>query len=193
MGDQTKDQLHSIEWVKSSSYSSKVDWSKKTGVLGHSMGGIATIRSASSSSAISQHNMGAAVMLHPCAQSGAALVPSLFLTGSADVVCLPAYVKAAYNSVAGGVAKAYSSISGATHLEPQTGYPNRWTLWVVAHFDCHIKDNSYGCEGIYGGATTSGNCPICASSSCGVTMNECHHANEPPFLANSFNETAVLV
>jgi len=186
--NQDKDQQRSIEWVKSSKYSSKVDWGKKTGVFGHSMGGMATIKSASSSSAIKAHNIGAAVMLHPCAQSGSAKVPSLFFTGSLDTVCLSTFVKAAYNSAS--TAKAYAQIRGATHLEPQTGFPNRETIWVAAMFDCHIKGDQHACGNIYGKSPPNPCYSLCTCQA--VPMSECHHTNEPIVMLDNFNETVLV-
>jgi len=42
--DESKDQVRNIEWARTDpTYSTKVDWTKKVGVTGHSMGGGATL------------------------------------------------------------------------------------------------------------------------------------------------------
>lgn len=69
-----------------------VDGSTGTGVFGHSMGAMATVKSAERSAA-SGHNIKAAVPLHPCYDVWMApaevSVPIMFTTGSADTICSP--------------------------------------------------------------------------------------------------------
>ncbi len=83
---QTADQIHSLEWVKTSEFASYVDWSKPTGVFGHSMGGGATHLSAQNQAAVKANNIGAAMALHPVYVAGGSYVPIFYGTGSKDTV-----------------------------------------------------------------------------------------------------------
>ncbi len=38
---ETEDQIHSLDWAKTSKFASRIDWDKPTGVMGHSMGATA--------------------------------------------------------------------------------------------------------------------------------------------------------
>jgi len=135
-----------------------IDFDKKTGVLGHSMGGGATYHSAGQASAVHGQNIGAAVALHPQIQGPGAstllpitnsLVPIFFGTGSADRIVGPKSVLYAYYDTQ-NVSKAFSEIAGAGHLEPCNGYANRHTEYAIAMFDCHLLSKQSQCDKIYG-------------------------------------------
>jgi len=42
-----------------------IDWSSQVGIMGYSMGGLATMNTASNQDAVSRFNIGAAVLQHP--------------------------------------------------------------------------------------------------------------------------------
>lgn len=176
--DAWKDQIHSLAWIKDSKFADLIDSGKKTGILGHSMGGGATYHSAGQSSAVQGQNVGAAVALHPEIQSPVpfepitnSLVPIFFGTGSVDTVVSPLSVKNAYDDTK-NVPKVFSEISGAGHLEPSTGYPNRHTPYVIAMFDCHLLGNKSQCDKVYG----NGKDALCGGS---VKMTDCEHERAP--------------
>lgn len=95
---ETLDQIRTIEWAKSDPiYSEKIDFTKKVGVLGHSMGGEATHRTAGNIDAVAEMNIGAAVAISPVYWHIQSQVPILFGAGSHDVIVLAESVKWAYN------------------------------------------------------------------------------------------------
>lgn len=183
--NQWKDQIHSIEWAKASNISARIDFSKKVGLLGHSMGGGATYHAAGQAAVVKAQNIGAAVALHPQITSPTALqpvtnslVPIFFGSGSKDEVVSPASVKSAYSQT-NGVPKVFAEIDGATHYEPENNC-NGWTCpgqrrhtpYVIAMFDCHLMDNKGQCDTVYG----SGGGALCSGS---VKMADCEVANVP--------------
>jgi len=174
--DEWKDQIHSLDWIKDSKFAKMIDFSKKKGIMGHSMGGGATYHSAGQPSAVDGQNIGAAVALHPQIQGpGAAtlfpitnsLVPIFFGTGSADRVVGPLSVKYAYYDTQ-NVSKVFSEISGAGHLEPCNGYANRHTPYAIAMFDCHLLGKKSQCDKVYG----QGKDALCGGT---VKMTDCEH------------------
>ena len=62
----TDDQIIALEWMRNdATWSNKVNWDIQTGILGYSMGGIATTASSANATKIESNNIGAAVALHP--------------------------------------------------------------------------------------------------------------------------------
>jgi len=61
----TVDQINSLEWAKAteSDIHSYVDWSYPVGIMGYSMGGLATLNTASSEETVKRLNIGAAALL----------------------------------------------------------------------------------------------------------------------------------
>jgi len=171
-----------MEWLKTSEFRSKIDFTK-TGILGHSMGGGASYHLASNRSAVKTWNIGAAVLLHPQIKSPwpvqkykNPVVPTLYGTGSADIVVWPSSVKSAYDNDDGNNPKVFTEIHGAPHNEPmvQPWGKGRWTPYVIAMFDCHLKgSNTGGCDKIYG----SGSGSLCSGTAFSVTA--CEFANWP--------------
>jgi len=173
-----KDQIRSMEWARDSNITSKIDFTKKTGLMGHSMGGGATYHSAGVASAVKEQNIGAAVALHPQITSPVplqpvtnSLVPIFFGTGSLDIVVSPQSVKSAYSKTT-GVAKVFTEISGAIHWEPINLFPQRHTPYAIAMFDCHLKETSSQCDKVYGNGTDA----LCGGK---VKMTDCEHAKPP--------------
>jgi dienelactone hydrolase len=174
-----KDQVKALNWLKSSSLASKVDYTKKTGVMGHSMGGGATYHTASQTSSINAENIGAAVPMNPQIQRAHlqpiadSLIPIMFTTGSDDTTISPSDVKEAYTKTS-NVPKVFAEIAGGTHTEPVVGNPQRLNEYILAFFDCHLKLESSQCSKVY--KDTSSNA-LCGQHS--WKMTECSHANEP--------------
>jgi len=167
---ETYDQLWTIEVLKRQGYH-RVDWSRKVGLMGHSMGGHATVLSSANYFKVSSLNIGAAVALHavPVPWPGQPKVPIFYGTGTADFIVPPAGPIGMYakTTIRG---KVLAEILGATHLEPNTfGGRNRWTDFAAAYFGCHLYGIQDACDTIYG--TRSGslcNCPQ-------VRMTVCRH------------------
>jgi len=167
-----KDQVRSLAWIKTSDLADKIDYTKKTGVMGHSMGGGATHGVIASATLVKDYNIGAGFMHSPQIYGGgSAQVPAFYGTGSADFVIAPALVKAAYDKTV-GVPKVFAEVSGATHQECKAGHANRLTPHNIAMFDCHLKGNKEQCAFIYGHAKGA----LCSGP---VPMTSCKHANEP--------------
>jgi len=184
-----RDQLRDLEWIRASKFASKIDFTK-TGILGHSMGGGATYHLASNASAVKALSIGAAVMLHPQIKSPlpvqpyiSPLVPAFYGTGSADIVVSPESVKSAYDKDTTPAPKVFTEIDGADHNEPmvQPWGKGRWTPYVIAMFDCHLKGwkhddlnwHTGGCDKIYG----SGSGSLCSGND--FELKACEFANWP--------------
>jgi len=182
--EEWKDQLRSMEWARASNFSSHIDFTLQTGVLGHSMGGGASYHTAGLAVAVKEYNIGAAVALHPQIRSPFhlqpitnSLVPIFFGAGSEDEVVSPASVKKAYSQTT-GVPKVFVEIDGAFHDEPMCPPfgKARYTPYVIAMFDCHLKGDNGQCRTIYG----SGSGTLCGGGG-KVKMMDCEHAHGPPF------------
>ena len=96
--EETEDQLRSIEWAKEDkNFAKLVDWGKKVGLLGFSMGGMATNLSAGHAKKVADFNIGAAVSLHPYAKEfKPSLVPVLYTSGALDIVTPPTFIEGMY-------------------------------------------------------------------------------------------------
>ena len=97
------------QWISTSKFADMIDYDKKTGLMGHSMGGQATHRSANNADAVTMYNIGAAVALHPVYVAGSSNVPIIYGTGSNDTYVPPSSVKPQYDATH-GVAKVYANI-----------------------------------------------------------------------------------
>jgi len=181
-----KDLIRSMEWIKTSNISSKIDITKKTGLLGHSMGGGAAYHAAGVSSAVHEQNIGAAVCLHPqisrplpIQPTTNSVVPIFFGSGSEDDVVWPSSVKRAYDATS-GVAKVFTEIIGAGHYEPEVSYPQRHTEYGIAMFDCHLKGKQGQCDKVYNDASDAADGDA-SRSLCGGKLKQtnCTHGNEP--------------
>lgn len=148
-----KDQLRSIEFIKETDeFKSRVDWSSKVGIYGHSMGGGATGDNAADSNAIEKYNLGAAVLLHPVARSGKTKIPTFYTTGSSDNICSPGSVQAW--SKKASTPTIFAEMKGADHFECQSledgiPCPHGWTNYVVNWFNCYIKGMKNECNAAY--------------------------------------------
>jgi len=178
--EESLDQLRSIEWLRTSQFADKIDFSK-AGLLGHSMGGGATYHNAGQPDVVADYNIGAAVGLHPQTRlfdAVSPVVPFFYGSGSQDNVIWPSWVKQSYSETE-GVAKVFAEIEGAVHDEPlcdcgtwKTPGSQRHTPYMIAMFDCHLKGVKSQCDKVYG----SGSDALCSGS---VVMTDCVHENEP--------------
>ena len=169
------DQIRMLQWGTDNL--DVVDKTAGTGLVGHSMGGGATVGSASNASAIATHGVKAAVAMHPATPlCGAPIchpkVPIVFLTGDADTTVLPDTVKAQYNFTS-GVEKVFVENKGNTHIDA-TGWsyhglgcgkcpvgsgageatccsgPNNEDVYAVDWLDCKIKGLAEACARVTG-------------------------------------------
>lgn len=178
--DEAKDQLRSIDWLKSSQFASQIDF-LEVGLMGHSMGGGASYHNAGVGSTVDTYNIAAAVVLHgqtDLFKESTPLVPTFYTTGTDDDVIRPRKVKSAYSDTT-GVPKAFWEVTGAVHDEPMCDCGSwvspglqRSTPYVIAFFDCHIKGQSSQCNKIYG----SGSDSLCGGL---VETTDCEHENGP--------------
>lgn len=181
-----RDQFRSLEWARSSKLAVRINVSQ-AGLMGHSMGGGATVHAAAQADAVKEHHVGAAVILHaaggiPKNNGSQPVVPIFYGGGSQDIYANWTGVRAAYHNVT-GVSKALEVIEGAIHQEPQTecldwqGHNKsfgrqRHSPFIVAFFDCHLKGNISQCGKIYSDEMGS----MCNGD---VKMTVCEHTSEP--------------
>jgi dienelactone hydrolase len=168
MGDFSQDQLRTIEWARDSELSEFIDWDAPTGVMGYSMGGGATLTSASNQPAIDEFNIGVAVAVAPMTNEvsaffnealaaygeetfdawdiGVPVIPTLYAVGDIDQVCPAVHIFANYETST--APKVWANLAGADHLE--IAYPEqRWSYAVMSMLNCHLKGDSEGCNVMY--------------------------------------------
>ena len=126
------------------------DWAR-TGVFGHSMGGMSTPTAASQPG----YNITAMLASHGAlfAAGVPAGVAAMFTTGSADTTVDPATVKDAF-SACPSRPRIFANVRGAAHMEPRDGGKRLNAL--DAHFlACHVAQRQASCDIIYGGGPQS--------------------------------------
>jgi hypothetical protein len=162
-----KDQLRCIDAVQEGLASpgvNLVDWSRPVGVFGHSMGGAASVISASTDG----YGIGAAFFLHPYSDhlrgADKILVPAVHATGSDDKICPSDGVKDGFEANPYHP-KVFAEIEGANHLEPNT-VGGLWDPFVPRMMMCHLNNDDEACEVIYGSTSQS----LCSTD---VAMTEC--------------------
>jgi hypothetical protein len=103
--DESSDQARSLEWALGNpALAAHIDTTPGTAVVGHSMGGGATIGSSANATAIAAYNIKVAVAQHPAGCGHPPChpkVPILFMTGDADTVVPPKTVKVQYDATRG--------------------------------------------------------------------------------------------
>ena len=84
-----------------SKYAPLVDWSIKVGIMGYSMGGMATNLSSANKKRIEELGIGAAVSIHARGWKniGPSLVPIFYATGSLDIITPPSYIEPEFHKV----------------------------------------------------------------------------------------------
>ena len=169
-GQESSDQARAMEWaLNSPTLKAHIDMSAGTGVVGHSMGGGATIGSASNATAIADYDIRVAVAQHPAPCMGCnPKIPILYMTGDADTVVNPESVLASY-TFAHGVEKSLVENHGNTHIDacgwswlprdgplgdwcPQSGPlgryctgPNNEDVYVYDWLNCKLKGDTAAC------------------------------------------------
>ena len=189
---ESHDQIHMLKWARESLlFSDYINKTSGTGLVGHSMGGGATVGSASNASAIGTHDIKVAVAMHPaigmCSRQPCnPKIPIAFLTGDADTTVKPATVKAQYNKTS-GVEKVFVENKGNTHIDA-TGWsfqavgcghcpvgsgvgeqtccsgPNNEDVYAHDWLDCKIKADVAACS------------RVVACREPGNTATQCEHA-----------------
>ena len=125
------EQLHCIDWARNVSGGgggadpgaypgiSRVDWTAGVGICGHSMGGQATVRSATAANTVAHHrNITAAVLHHPEVDSGGGkiAVPLAAFTGTTDTICPAPETMEIWDPAP--LPKTIRNQKGEGHLEP---------------------------------------------------------------------------
>jgi dienelactone hydrolase len=161
-----EEQLKVLEWAKNMSNSGtdkeifgKIDWTSGAGIVGHSMGGQATVRSAKKDFA-DKYNIKAAVLHHPFYDKntyGAEMaVPTAAFTGTADHTCPPQESHEIWDLIT-VKPKTFANRIGANHLEPVLVPPIEHPelgMYTAAWFKIFLKgDAGIYHSLIYGNAT----------------------------------------
>jgi len=169
--------LHAIEGskAKTSLHTAlqHVDWAK-VGIMGHSMGGYASLNGAADVAANpSKYSFSLKAMLDSHGYIGEYSqaapkihIPAMFTTGTEDHT---SRLKGAFDSVS-SKNNVLAQVTGADHMYPATnGALNPWD----AHFlGCHVADLSSSCGKIYGSGADS----ICKGNS----MTQCQVIGSSP-------------
>lgn len=156
--EEWKDQVRVIEYAlyEDQELSKLIDYTAPTGVFGHSMGGAATINSASTESAIQRIRLGAAAAMHPGIQLGrlSPRIPTLYLTGSIDPLCGPLLthpqflLAAKYN-----VSRGYVVMKNYDHLRVMGRRTNGEVEPIANWFGCYLLEDPTCCHSIWSDKT----------------------------------------
>lgn len=126
----------------------KVDWSKKTGIWGYSMGGKTTPKAS-----VQPINVGAIVCSHGARNSTEIAVPALFITGTRDTSSSPADVMLEQFQANPYPSKVFANLQNGQHTWPITkGIMNPW---VAKFFACELSSSSDDCNLVYGSGPDS--------------------------------------
>lgn len=140
---ESHDQMRAIDFLnETQEFSDRVDWTSKSGIYGHSMGGSATGLNAADKAVVEKYNIGAAVLFHS-QNGGSTIVPTLYTTGTADTIVSPKAVENKYDS--SSPPKVFAKATGATHFFCQTP-TNGWTKEAINWFNCYIKGAQEDCD-----------------------------------------------
>jgi len=148
--DEYKDQLNALEWVRNSTeLKDRIDFSMPAAIAGHSMGGLATILSASQAEKVKELNIGAAVAEHPSVHIGGCegckpIVPIMFTTGTKDFIVPPNIVRNEYKRTT-NVTRAFVNFQGVGHGDCNGGKVMQGA-YVLDWLNCFIKKNSTACK-----------------------------------------------
>jgi dienelactone hydrolase len=181
-GHYYKQQLLAIDWAKEQNKNSsnkvffgRLDFSHGVGIGGHSMGGQATVFSASGENA-SSYNIAAAVMVHAFTHKyPAPKVPFLAMTGTNDLVAPHKMTESYYNAAGADSTKGLVNKIGANHHEASSDYNPLLPQFAASWFKLHINNvtSEFGFdfdEMIYGKGATS----ICGGGDGGMKKCEVH-------------------
>lgn len=120
----------------------KADFSR-TGIVGHSMGGF----EATLAGSFPLLNIQAVVASHGASLTLTKTVPTMFTTGTADMVVSPLIPLAAFK-LCPARPKIFVNLVGGDHMEPRNG--GRMNLLTAKFLSCHINQRQDHCEVIYG-------------------------------------------
>merc|ERR1712228_491641 len=139
----------------------------KSGLFGHSMGGITTLNLADNATLL---GLTTGVVMHGDnneSVNDAVEIPLFFLTGSDDSIINPEFVFESFQDVS-VEPKVFAEIEGANHFEPCTDNPDREAAYIALWFDCWLKDNSTACGEYFFDSSSKNN--ICSG---GPRMTSC--------------------
>jgi predicted dienelactone hydrolase len=166
-GHYYKQQLLTIDWAKAQSKDSsnkvlfgRLDLANGVGIGGHSMGGQATVFSASDTNATS-YNIAAAIMVHAYTHEyPAPKIPFLAMTGTNDLIASRKMTESYYNAPGASSTKGYVNKKGANHHEVSSDYNPLLAQFAASWFKLHINNvTEEGAldydEMIYGNGATS--------------------------------------
>jgi len=164
------DQLHLVSALRANPQLHpilpRVDFDR-VGLMGHSMGGGATITSAGSGAT----GIRAAAAIHPSKGPAADVqVPMFYMCGSSDPLVGCSGVKDMYNKAPEAALRqsVFADLTGAGHLEIQTPMPGgRWDFYIGQFMLCHLNADATACGNIYG----DGPAAMCTAG----LMVECLH------------------
>ena len=145
------DQIRALEYIltEDADLAPIVDRASATGVFGHSMGGAATLNSASDAASVQRVNLSAAVAMHPGIQLGKLTphVPTLYFTGSVDPLCGPLITHPMYLlAAAAGISRGYAVVKGYNHLNVMGPRTNKEVDYVAAWFSCYLRRDAASCD-----------------------------------------------
>jgi len=132
------------------------------GIMGHSLGGVATVAACAQADS---HSIKGCVAEHPCfADIKASQAPIMITSGSADAFCSSKKLQKLYDATPASVPKVFFDVKGADHFEPGHGGPCREVLPSIQFMACSLRGEE--CDKVYG---TSGK-EICTQD---FTLSHC--------------------
>lgn len=133
------EQLKTIEFFSTTAAAGVPVNTSAVAVAGHSMGGQASLFSASNASAIGAHRIKAAALHHAFTHEyPAALVPFLAFTGTLDFTAPPAMAQSIFDASGASSTRGLVNKRGVDHHEPSTHYNPALALFTVAWFKLHV-------------------------------------------------------
>lgn len=159
-GNYWRQQALTIEWARAQS-SLPINLTAGVGVAGHSMGGQATLFSASNASAVESLGIKAAVLHHPYTHRFPAIqVPFIVFTGTLDDTAPASWAAEMFHRKGACATRGLVNKRGANHHEPSTDYNPRLGLYTVAWFKLYVDGVRSGMgidfdSMVYGTANTS--------------------------------------
>lgn len=125
----------------------------RIGVWGYSMGAKTSARAAREGKRQGL-NIRAVYLSHGARNTHKLHVPTLFETGSADVVAPAAHMLDEFGHCV-AKHKIFANLKKGSHTEPQT--TKKFTLWGALFMSCHVRENQGHCHRVYGGELCAAN------------------------------------
>jgi len=144
------DQLKSLQWVRTSKYAGKIDFSRVS-FWGYSMGAYFCSHRTGNRNQMNAMNVKTAVLLMgPCQYGcGKPEIPAFWGAGGADTSSPANQIKHAFNVMDTGQAKVYKLVPGAPHTEVGAGGHNRFLVPAIQHMRCHFYNSGPNCDAVY--------------------------------------------